>query len=289
MKPRYVVITPVRNEDRHFEQTAQSLLRQDVLPLKWIIVDDGSTDQTGAIADAYAAQHAWIEVVHRRDRGFRQPGTGVIQAFYDGFARLEGMNWDYLVKLDGDLGFDPAYFADCFRMFDLQPRLGIGGGTVYQLEGGRLQPNDNKSAFHVRGATKIYRKQCWDQIGGLLVAPGWDSLDELKANMLGWETRSFPELHVTQFKPTGSADGAWRDAFKNGLANYITGYHPAFMLFKCAKRLFQKPYLVYGAGLFFGYCSGYWNRVDKVKDKMLIRYVRRQQLRRLLLQRSLWR
>lgn len=120
-------------------------------------------------------------------------------------------------------------------------------------------------------------------------SPGWDTLDELKANMLGWKSSSFRELAVRQLKPTGSADGVWKNWFKNGLANYVSGYHPLFMTSKCIRRLFCKPYGIGAAGLFCGFVSGYWNRVPQVADKTLIRYVRRQQLHRLLMRASLWR
>ena len=110
--------------------------------------------------------------------------------------------------------------------------------------------------FHVRGATKIYRRECWEQIGGLKVLTGWDTIDELKANMVGWNTKTFTELRLIQHKTTGSADGDWKNYVKNGLANYITGYHPAFMMLKCIKRLAEKPYILVSAGLFWGFLKG---------------------------------
>ena len=125
--------------------------------------------------------------------------------------------------------------------------------------------------------------------GGLLAAPGWDTLDEVKANMLGWSTRSFEDIRIVHRRLTGSADGNWKNWFKNGRANYITGYHPLFMTAKCLKRVFEKPVGIGAAGLFFGFMSGYFQRIPQVPDPELIRYVRRQQLRRLFLQKSIWR
>ena len=142
--------------------------------------------------------------------------------------------------------------------------------------------------FHVRGATKIYRRECWNQIGGLLRAPGWDTVDELKANMVGWETRTFNDLKLLQHKDTGSADGAWRNWVKNGLANYISAYHPLFMLAKCFKRTFSRPYFLSAAGLAFGFASGYVRRVPRIEDSSLARYIRGQQLRKLTFRPSIW-
>jgi poly-beta-1,6-N-acetyl-D-glucosamine synthase len=125
-------------------------------------------------------------------------------------------------------------------------------------------------------------------LGGLVAAPGWDTLDELKANMLGWTTHSFPHLKILHRRPTGSADGTWRNWFKNGRANYVSGYHPAFMILKCFRRLLMKPYFIAGCALFCGFASGYIKRVPQVDEKELIRYVRNQQIRRLLFQSSIW-
>jgi len=285
----YVAITPVRNEERYLPQTIQSFVTQKCAPIAWIIVDDGSTDATGSIADAAAAHYPWIEVVHRPDRGFRQPGTGVMEAFSDGLARLGSTAWDFLAKLDADLVFSPDYFASCLERFEHNPRLGIGGGLICRRRGDTLIPDSaSDPLFHVRGATKIYRRACWDQIGGLIKEPGWDTIDELKANMLGWTTRTFTDLQVQQLKETGSADGRWRNWVKNGRANYITGYHPIFMVCKCAKRLLQKPFGIAGVGLLFGFASGYLEGIPQLPDRELVRFIRREQLRKLTFRRSLW-
>jgi hypothetical protein len=106
--------------------------------------------------------------------------------------------------------------------------------------------------------------------------------------MLGWTTRTFNELPVHQLKATGSADGSWRNWVKNGRANYVTGYHPAFMLCKCVKRLIERPFGVAGVGLFFGFVSGYFGAASRLEDKELIRFLRREQFRKLTLRRSLW-
>jgi biofilm PGA synthesis N-glycosyltransferase PgaC len=286
----YVVITPVRNEGPHLQATIDSMVAQTTPPLLWVIVNDGSTDNTQIIADAAAEKYPWIRVLHRPDRGFRKSGGGVVEAFNDGYALVQDLTWDFLAKLDGDLAFEPDYFQKCLARFEADPQLGIGGGRIYsRLNGALVDDSPGDPPFHVRGATKIYRRATWEAIGGLLSAPGWDTLDELKANMLGWKSCPFKGLPVCQLKPTGSADGAWKNWFKNGRANYITGYHPAFMLAKCIKRLFAAPLLVGAAGLACGYCNGYLNRqIRPVNDPALIRYIRAQQIRKLTLRTSIW-
>jgi hypothetical protein len=323
---KYVVLSPVRNEAEYLPETIRCMAAQAARPTEWILVNDGSTDATGSIIDAAAAQHAWIKPIHRRDRGFRQAGGGVMEAFYDGYAKLSTLTqpatppiqhsstpplrdsptplpdnpqpsttipqptaWSFLVKLDGDLSFSADYFQECLDRFAADPKLGIGGGTICNQVNGALEVESKiDPAFHVRGATKIYRRACWEQIGGLIRAPGWDTVDEVKANMLGWSTRTFPELKLVHHRPAGQAYGQLSNLLKNGRANYVAGYHPLFMLLKCLRRLFEKPYLVEGCGLWVGFVGAYLKRVPRVADKAVIKYFRRQQMNRLFGRQSLW-
>ena len=285
---KYIIITPARDEAEHLEQTILSVVSQHNLPLQWVLVDDGSRDETGRIMDRYAEQYSWITACHREDRGFRKAGGGVVDAFYDGYSYVTHTDWDFLIKLDADLSLRPNYFEECFTEFIKSPRLGIGGGSIYHDVDGKWILEGNPM-FHVRGATKIYRRECWMEIGGLMRAAGWDTVDELKANMLGWTTRSFPHIRLLHQRFTGSAEGAWKNAIKDGRANYIAGYHPLFMILKCASRSVKPPYLTSSLGLAIGFLGGYFRRMPQVQDEGLISYVRRQQLRRLLLLESMWR
>ncbi|MCC6586650.1 MAG: glycosyltransferase family 2 protein [Bryobacterales bacterium] len=283
----YVIISPVRDEVAHFRLTAESVLRQSILPLEWVIVDDGSTDGTTAIIAEYAQRYPWIRAVYRSNRGGRKPGGGVVESFNTGYKALQTKQWEFIVKLDGDLSFEPTYFEQCFAHFAAEPTLGIGGGLICNLVNGALQ-SEHCPAFHVRGATKIYRKLCWDSLGGLWPAPGWDTFDEVKANMLGWRTRTFQDLHLIHYRPTGSADGIWSGLVKNGRANYICGYHPLFMLAKCIRRLVKRPFVIGSVGLFYGFLTAYVRKIPRVDDESAIQYLRHQQIKRLIGQDSMW-
>jgi len=284
---KYVVITPVRDEEAHLRNTLECMLRQTILPVEWIIVNDGSTDKTGNIIDEYARRYPWIRGVHRGNRGFRKPGGGVVEAFNEGYQNLQTKDWDFVVKFDGDLSFEPEYFECCFRNFSNNPKLGVGGGTIcYVVDG--IKEFEEAPAFHVRGATKIYRRSCWDAIGGFWPAPGWDTMDEVKANSLGWNTRSFKDLHLVHHRPTGEADGFWSGLVKYGRANYICGYHPLFMLGKFVRRLAVKPPILGSLALMYGYVTGYLKRIPQVDDPAAIAYLRRQQLNRLVGRASIW-
>jgi poly-beta-1,6-N-acetyl-D-glucosamine synthase len=283
---RYVIITPVRDEAKFLGETIRSVASQTITPLQWIIVDDGSTDATAEIMETAAAKHVWISTLHCADRGSRVNASGVMQAFHQGFQVLNRRDWDFLVKLDGDVRLEPTYFENCIAEFHKDSSLGVGGGVIYNAIGGAyvLEPCPD---FHVRGATKIYRRECWDAIGGLLAGPGWDTVDEVKANMLHWKSRSFPDLRVIHFRPTGQAEGGWRNSVKDGRSDYVTGYHPLFMFLKCVKRIVERPIVVGSVGLMYGFVSSYLRGIPRV-ERDLIQYVQRQQLRRLMLMDSIW-
>lgn len=286
---RYVVITPARDEQQYLPYTIECMECQTVLPQQWIIVDDGSRDATWQLISHAVRKHAWITGIRRRDRGFRHAGTGVVEAFYEGYRAIKDDNWHFLVKFDADLSFEPQYFEACFSEFSKNRKLGIGGGTICRKVDGVLEAESRiDPSFHVRGATKIYRRECWFQIGGLIHAPGWDSADEIKANMLGWETATFVNLKLYHHRIAGGAYGQWSNYVKGGRANYIAGYHPLFMLAKVLRRMFVKPYGIGAAGLLAGYVDGYLRGVPRIPDKDLVRYLRKEQLNRLLGRPSLW-
>jgi biofilm PGA synthesis N-glycosyltransferase PgaC len=285
---RYVIISPVRNEAADLPGAVTSVASQTILPTQWIIVDDGSTDGTGKILQQAASKYPWITVVTRADRGSRKPGGGVVEAFYDGYSKIAKPDWEFIVKLDGDVSFEADYFQRCFDNFATEPKLGIAGGTVCNVIDGTIKPEAMADpAFHVRGATKIYRRQCWDVIGDLIRAPGWDTLDELKAKMLGWKTITFKDIRLIHHRLAGSKDGTWSNWVKNGRANYIVGYHPVFMVFKAFTRLYG-PMGSAGLALLVGFFSGYLKGVPQIADKDLIRYLRNQQIRRLTLRSNIW-
>lgn len=287
MDTRYVVITPVRDEEQYLPVSIESMVKQTIRPREWIIVNDGSKDRTGEIAEQASRDHDWIRVVHRKDRGYRKWGGGIIEAFYEGFNALKCQDWEFMCKLDGDLSFEPDYFEGTFRRFGENPKLGIGGGTLYHFEDGKKVIEQNPT-FHVRGGTKIFRRACWDQIGGLWVGPGSDTVDEVKANMLQWTTMSFADLEMHHHRPTGASWGGWGGLVKDGTIDYVYGSHPLFLLAKTGVRVFRRPYFVASFALLYGYVTAYIKHVPQVNDAELIRYIRSQQLARLLGRETIW-
>lgn len=284
----YVVISPVRDEEGYVEQTIRSMLGQSIAPAHWVLVDDGSRDRTPEILRRYADSAPWLDVITRDDRGFRATGSGEVDAFYAGYGQVKTGRWDFIVKLDADLTFDEDYFERCLEHFAQEPRLGIAGGTVESV-GANGVYRESHPSFHVRGATKIYRRTAWEEIGGIVAAPGWDTLDEVRANFLGWETRTFPDIVLRQLRPTGSGLGQWRSWVKDGTGSYLVGYHPVFLLARSAFRLARRPYGVAGAGLLTGYMWSLVRRLPRTASDDTISYLRQQQVAKLLGRETIWR
>jgi poly-beta-1,6-N-acetyl-D-glucosamine synthase len=283
----YVVVTPVRDEESYLSLTIESMVRQTKLPRKWVIVNDGSKDETGNIIDQAARQYPWIRGIHRTDRGFRKWGAGIIEAFYDGYNALDCNDWEFMSKLDGDLSFEPDYFEKALGKFQGDSKIGIGGGVLYHYDKGQ-RILENHPKFHVRGGVKIYRRACWDAIGGLWVGPGSDTVDEVKANMLGWTTRSFFDIHMIHHRFTGASWGRWGGLVKDGKIDYVSGYHPLFLAAKSLVRIGRRPYVLGSFALVCGYVSAYLKRTPRVDDPDLIRYLRRQQLAKLYGGETIW-
>lgn len=284
--PIYVVITPARDEEPRLALTIGSMLAQTLRPAEWVIVNDGSSDSTAAIIHDYSQRYPWIRGLERPDRGRRLPGAGVVEAFYEGYHSLQCRNWEFLVKLDADLSFAPNFFQQALEHFHARPRLGIGGAHLHLMANGLPQP-EKGPRFHVRGATKIYRRRCWEAIGGIVAAPGWDTVDEVRASMLGWSSESFPDLAALHHRPTGGA-GRWRDMIKRGQGSYVAGYHPLFVAARCLRHLGAKPYVLGSLGMGAGFISGYLGRVGVQRDPALVRYVHQQQWSRLWGESTIW-
>ena len=277
---KYAVITPVRDEAEFIEKTLYSMVRQTVRPTEWVIVDDGSTDQTPEMVAGYAAGHPWLSLVRRADRGARQRGKGVVEAFYAGYETLTA-DYDFIVKLDGDLSFEPDYFESLLREFAASPRLGIAGGGVYE----RLDGHNwvlRAARDHVRGPTKVYRRACFEEIGGLVPALGWDGVDEWKARSLGWEVRSFLDLKVLHYRVTGSATGSLKSRLEEGYGAYYMGYHPLFLIARGIQHMSSRPYLTGGMAMIVGFFIAPIRRKERLQDTSVIRYVRRTQFKQLL-------
>jgi len=284
---RYVLISPVRDEAEYLQLTIDSVVSQTVLPVRWVIVDDGSSDGTGALADAAAAEHAWITVLHRRDRGRRSVGPGVVEAFYAGYDSLGDLEYDYLCKLDGDVSFGPRYFERLFELFERDPRLGSASGKVFLPLNGRLV-KERMIDDHVAGQVKCHRRRCFEEIGGFVREVMWDAIDGHRARMLGWKARSFPDadLRIIHHRLMGSSQQSIiHGRLRWGRGQYFMGTHPLYVLASGINRMRERPFFVGGLCIIIGYFTSWLRGLPRYDDAEFRRALRTWQLRRLHLGR----
>lgn len=250
---KYVIVSPVRNEEDYIRLTLDSVVGQTRRPAQWIIVNDGSTDATASIVEEYARDHPWIKLLTLSDRGYYFPGTGVVNVFNQGFAAIAVSDWGWVVKLDADLSFAPDYFEKLLERFDRNPRLGIASGITHlPLNGGWVK--EDVLPDHPVGPSKVYRRECWQMMGGLKPVPGWDLADLLSAQMNGWETAAFDDLVIRHYRLTGTRrSGVWARNFLQGRFEYRHGYAFHYSLLKAARKLFSKPIIVGSTARLAGY------------------------------------
>jgi biofilm PGA synthesis N-glycosyltransferase PgaC len=280
--PEFVLITPARNEAEFIEQTLQSVVAQTARPLKWVIVSDGSTDGTDEIVKRYADIHPWIELVRmpeRRERHF----AGKVYAFNAGRDRVQGLGYDVIASLDADMSFDPDYFAFLLGKLAADAELGLVGTPFRDAV---KQPYDYRfvSIEHVSGACQVFRRQCFEEIGGYTPVKGGgiDHIAVITARMKGWKTRTFTEKVSLHHRQMGTAQhGVLKAWYKAGKQDYALGGHPVWEALRTIYQMTRKPFVLAGLALVAGYLSATIRRAERPVSANLVEFRRREQMRRL--------
>ena len=279
---KYIIISPVRNEELLVEKTLQSVINQTLRPVEWIMVNDGSTDHTEEIIRSYQQNNPWIKLINLEDRGFYLPGKGVVETFYKGYDSISVPDWQYVVKLDTDLTFSPDYFETVFKRFNEDQKLGIASGCTYLPVDGKLI-REPTQPDHPVGPSKIYKRECWEQINGLKPIPGWDLADLLAAQMNGWTTACFFDLKLTHHRLTGSRrKGYWGPNHLQGRFEYRHGYSFFYTLTKSAYHLFSKPVIIGSIAKVTGYLSAFFNKEEYLFEKDMRIFLRNKHKQNLL-------
>jgi biofilm PGA synthesis N-glycosyltransferase PgaC len=278
--PKYVLITPARNEAQFIDLTIKSVIAQTVLPLQWVIVSDGSTDGTDEIVNKYAAEHRWIELVRmpeRRERHF----AGKVHAFNAGYAKVKNLDYDLIGSMDADISFDPDYFSFLLSKLAEDSALGLVG-TPFKDKA--IYDYRFVSIDHVSGACQLFRRECFEQIGGYVAVKsgGIDHIAVITARMKGWKTRTFTEKVCLHHRKIGSAErGALRAKFRDGTLDYALGGHPVWELFRTAYQVTREPYVIGGLTLLAGYVTASIRRLERPVSDELVEFRRREQMQRL--------
>lgn len=280
---QYVLITPCRNEARFIERTLESVVHQTVLPMKWVIVNDGSTDATGEIAAKYAERYGWIEAINRPVRKGRNFAAKV-HAFNAGQERVKQVHYDIIGNLDADLSLDTDHFEFLLSKFSQDSRLGVAGTVFTEPSGYNSATDSFEGQTYVSGQCQIFRRECFEEIGGYVPskAGGIDWMAVMTARMIGWNTRSFREKSFLHHRPLGTAErGALASNYAYGKKDYILGGHPLWQVFRCAYRATKRPYVVGGVALFAGYWAASLSRMERPVSRELMRFHRAEQMLKL--------
>ncbi len=276
----YYVITPAKNEEKYIASTLDAMIHQTLKPLKWIIVDDGSTDRTIEIIEAYRKEHPWIEVVSMDTKQEKKLyGSKVIRAFNRGYQLIADTAYGFIVKLDADLSFPPNYFEAISTAFEKDKQLGICSGYVVYTE--KEVAERMKRNTYVPGPIKSVRLSCFRQIGGFAEANGWDGLDQLHALYLGWKVENIP-VTVIHLRPVTTEYRSLNFFYNNGIAHYRVGNDLFLSLLRAIIQLKQKPYFLAGFNYLRGYLKALFSGEPKLVDKELARFIRNHHYKKLL-------
>ena len=270
----YAAITPVRDEAENLARLAASLLDQTVLPVEWLIVDNGSVDGTVEEAQLLARTHDWIRVMTAEAADRARPGAPVVRAFNVGFAELREPLPDVIVKLDADVSMQSDYFEKVLGAFSADERLGIAGGACLELRDGEWQETF-VTGDHVRGASRCYRRECLEDVSPLEERVGWDGVDELKAAVRGWHTRLLRDVPFHHHRRVGERDGSSTTRWNRlGEGSYFMGYRFSYLLLRSLHHALRHPAAL---AMISGYLRAALHRERRVDDKAVRDYLREQQ------------
>jgi biofilm PGA synthesis N-glycosyltransferase PgaC len=278
---KYVLITPARNEERFITKTLDSMASQMLLPERWVIVDDGSTDKTAEIVERYTARYPWIELV-RRPKHIDRSFAGKVHAFNAGLAQVQSLEFGVVGNLDADLSFDPDYLEFLVQKFSEDSKLGVAG-TPFTEDGGYDTAKDSfEGENYVAGGCQLFRRECFEEIGGYVPNPagGIDWIAVMSARMKGWRVRSFPEKRFHHYRTLGTAQrGTLGAHFDYGQRAYYLGGSPVWHLFRVLYRMPTRP--IGSIGLLLGYCWAAMRRIRRPVSREMIRFHRCEQMKRL--------
>lgn len=277
----YVLITPARNEESNIEKAIKTVISQTILPRKWVIVSDGSTDRTDEIVKQYAQQNSWIELVRMPEHPDRQFAAKV-NCFNAGYEKVKKLDYDIIGNLDADISFDRDYFEFLLSKLAKDPKLGVAGTPF--VEDGNHYDYRFTNIEHVSGACQLFRRECFEEIGGYVPIKGGgiDWVAVTTARMKGWKTRTFTEKTCLHHRKIGTGNSsalvAW---FKQGRKDYFLGNHPLWEVFRTFYQMTKKPYIIGGSFLFFGFAWAGIKRTERPISKELMKFYRKEQMGRL--------
>jgi glycosyltransferase involved in cell wall biosynthesis len=281
-KFKYALLTACRNEEDYIEATINSVVSQTIMPQKWIIINDGSTDNTEEILLSYSKKYTFIQVINKLSKEEGSFGSKA-DAINLGYSYLKHLDFGFIGNLDADITFDSTYYEVVLNKLKFNDKLGLAGGVRVDNINGKFIPV-RSAANSVPGAFQLFRKKCWEEIGGYMPLEygGIDAVAEITARMKGWQVKSYPDLILRHHRVTGNAQrNVLVNSFRSGIKDYMIGYHPLFQILKSIERMRRRPFLVGGALQLFGYFSTAIIRPHRPVRNELVKYLRSEQLQRI--------
>lgn len=282
MESRILIISPVRNEAAHIELVARALAAQQLLPARWIVVDDRSDDDTLQVLRRLECEVPFMTVIATGDTPAEQVPDRLARAaaprtFNVGLAVAgDWREYTHVMKLDGDIELRPEYLRRLMERFQADPSLGLAGGVLDEpLTGGgyrRIKIARN----HVHGALKCYTRDCFEAIGGVQERLGWDTIDGTYARMRGFTVRSFTDMVSIHHRPLGSADGTVRGQARHGECAYIAHQTPSWVALRSFKIATRRPRGISGIAFFYGFVRAAARGVERVPDPDYRRFTHRE-------------
>jgi glycosyltransferase involved in cell wall biosynthesis len=280
---KYVLITAAHNEEGFIAKTLDSMVAQTVLPERWLIVDDGSTDLTAEIVERYAQHHPWIELVQRPQRADRS-FAGKAEAVHAGLDRLRTIQFDVIGNLDADVSFAPDYMEFLMRKFSEHPDLAVAGTPFMEADGYDSARDSFEGENYVAGPCQLFRYTCFQDIGGYVphAAGGIDWIAVMTARMKGWKVQSFPDKRYHHHRSLGTAGRSKFSAlFSYGEKDYYLGGSPLWEIFRVVYRMAKRPFFVEGFALLLGYSWAAIRRIKRPVSRELMRFHRQDQMKKL--------
>lgn len=285
MKNTFVVITPAYNEAAYIGTTIDSVLSQTMLPTRWLIMDDGSKDETAAIVKKNMQSQSFIRYHYRKKPEGQAYFTSNVFAIMEGYELIRHEAFDFLAILDADILLPNRYYEQVLEFFATDSRLGVVSGVYVNLIAGKehLALNDRRSTPK---AITVFRREVFEQIGGYMPLQygGEDTIACVKAKMAGWTVRSFPEIKAVHLRPTGmgAASSILAARFKQGKAEYHVGFHPVFFILKSLRRfVLEKPYVIGGIARIIGYLYAVVSGQKRIVATEVVSFLRKEQMNRL--------
>ncbi len=286
---QYVLLTPIKNEEQYLPSLAEMLLRQAVRPALWLLINDASTDGSQAIMDELAAAHDWVFSI---TLPYEPGGLGLHYAgvVHQGFTALQaeaaqrGIGFDLLGKVDADVIFDADCFASLLTEFASDERLGIASPSLTNAdvgEEGKVQAVKKEVVLsdHPTDGIRLFRRACFEEMGGSPVTRAPETVAEAKATLSGWKLRRFADIPAYHRRKAHSATSLWARWEMAGSEQYYLGYHPVLVLgHACYEFLFRSPKYLFLAHL-SGYAKAVFRREERIADAEVRAYFGRQRLR----------